>query len=276
MSAEIYILSGARAGEQIILDTTEFRVGSEPQCEIFFDPRQDPAARGRAALFRLMDDGWYLTCTGIGELFINQAAVSGPTRIRSGDVLRMSDEGPDLSFSIVSRETAATMAPAQIPSAFPAAGITPPAMVPVQAAAVASPAPVQPVAAPAYPAPAYPAPLQPAPAPLPAVLAPAPIAAGPGSPPTRGMRPVLWAGAIGGGLVMIVLAVCVGRYFVAPSTVEPPPATDVSKSAQLEATQKKIRDFKLEKEKRQKAQEELNRRREEEALKKHQAPTSPP
>ena len=85
MSAEIFILSGIRAGERIVLDTTEFRVGSEANCEIFFDPRQDSAAKGRTALFRLLDDGWYVSCTGSGELLINQTVVSGisgRTRIR--------------------------------------------------------------------------------------------------------------------------------------------------------------------------------------------------
>ena len=71
---------GLRAGEQIILDATEFRVGSEPNCEIFFDPQQDLPAKGRLALFRLMDDGWYLTCKGIGELLVNETVVSGRAR----------------------------------------------------------------------------------------------------------------------------------------------------------------------------------------------------
>lgn len=102
VSVEIFILSGARAGEQIVLDTTEFRVGSEPNCEIRFNPQQDVPAKGRSAVFRLMDDGWYVSCTGMGELLVNQEVVSGRMRIRSGDVLRMSAEGPDLSFSIVS------------------------------------------------------------------------------------------------------------------------------------------------------------------------------
>jgi Tfp pilus assembly protein PilN len=90
------------------------------------------------------------------------------------------------------------------------------------------------------------------------------------------MRPVLWAGVIGGGLLMIVLAVCVGRYFATPSTVEPAPATDASKTDQLEATRKRIAEIRRQKEKIQKAQEDANRRREEEALKKHPAPASPP
>ena len=48
-----------------------------------------------------MEDGWYIVHT-TGDIIINHRAVAGPTRIRSGDVVRMSERGPDFSFSIVS------------------------------------------------------------------------------------------------------------------------------------------------------------------------------
>ncbi len=263
MSAEIFILSGARAGEQIVLDTTEFCVGSEPTCEIFFDPQQDLPAKGRSALFRLMDDGWYVTCKGIGELLVNETVVSGRTRIRSGDVLRMSNEGPDLSFSIVSPAAATPGAPAPLPDAHPAAGNSPPSLVPSEVAASAIPVPAQSTAAPAA---------------SPAALASARKTAEPSSPSTRKMRPILWASLMGGGLVIIVLLLFVGRYVTTLSSVGPGPTTgETSKIDRIKAAGDKYREKQREREKLRKAQEEKEHRRlEQEAWKKREPPTSSP
>ena len=129
MAVEIVVFSGARQGERLELDAGEFRVGGEPDCEVFFDPQADPGAGDRSALFRLADDGWYVKSIGAGELLVNQQPVSGKARIRSGDVVRMSDRGPDFSFTIV---TAATKAAAKPPE--PA-----PVWLPPSAATLASP-----------------------------------------------------------------------------------------------------------------------------------------
>jgi hypothetical protein len=54
-------------------------------------------------LFRLQEDGWHLRGSG-GEAFVNQQPIAGWTRIRSGDVVRMSSSGPDFSFGLVAGE----------------------------------------------------------------------------------------------------------------------------------------------------------------------------
>jgi hypothetical protein len=100
MAVEILILSGARQGEQLMLEGREFRVGSDPSCEIFFDPERDRAMHGRSAVLRRQEDGWYIRCTG-GEALVNHQPVVGWMRVRSGDVVRMSESGPDFSFGIV-------------------------------------------------------------------------------------------------------------------------------------------------------------------------------
>ena len=64
MAVEILILSGARQGERLVLDRREFRVGSEPNCEVRFDVERDSAVKGRSAWFRLQEDGWQLRSTG--------------------------------------------------------------------------------------------------------------------------------------------------------------------------------------------------------------------
>lgn len=90
-----------------MLEGTEFRVGGDSGCGIFFDPRLDPPACGRSVLFRLASDGWRVESTGAGEVLINQAPVVQETPIRSGDLVRLSEFGPDFSFAVTSRTAAA-------------------------------------------------------------------------------------------------------------------------------------------------------------------------
>jgi hypothetical protein len=99
MAAEIRILSGARKGERIVLEATEFRVGADRQCQVYFDPRLDPAAQHRSVLLRRTNDGWLVSSIGGGEVLLNQAPIVKETRIRSGDLVRLSDRGPDFSFA---------------------------------------------------------------------------------------------------------------------------------------------------------------------------------
>ncbi|NLF73259.1 MAG: hypothetical protein GX575_29835, partial [Candidatus Anammoximicrobium sp.] len=58
MPVELTILSGAREGEAIQLDLDAFRVGDDPAAEVAFDPRHDPAGRGRLALVLREEAGW--------------------------------------------------------------------------------------------------------------------------------------------------------------------------------------------------------------------------
>ena len=99
MAVEIHILSGARQGQRIPLDAKNFRVGTDPGCEVFFDPRADASAKGRSASFQLMQDGWYMV-RAAGPIVINYTEAAGPTMVRSGDIIRMSENGPDFLFSI--------------------------------------------------------------------------------------------------------------------------------------------------------------------------------
>jgi len=106
MAVGISILSGARQGQRLEFDVTEFRAGGERGCEVFFDPQLDAAAQGREALFRLDDDGWSLKNVGRGELLVNDRVVQVKARLRSGDVVRLSPEGPGFSFNLLARLSA--------------------------------------------------------------------------------------------------------------------------------------------------------------------------
>ena len=133
MAIEIRILSGARKGERIVLEGTEFRVGGDSRCGIFFDPRFDASARGRSVILRLASDGWRIESTGAGEVLLNQTPVVKETPIRSGDLVRLSEFGPDFSFAVTSR------AAAVVDSAGTVSATTPETPSEVRASAAAEP-----------------------------------------------------------------------------------------------------------------------------------------
>ncbi len=102
MIVEIHILSGSRQGERIEFDRLHFRVGDQPDSEVYFDPACDPASGGRSAEFQFSEsDGWTLRKLGAGDLLVNQGPVSGTTHVRSGDIVRLSDVGPDFVFTVL-------------------------------------------------------------------------------------------------------------------------------------------------------------------------------
>jgi hypothetical protein len=114
MAVEIRILSGARQGERLLLEGRELRVGCDRNCEVLFDVARDPAISGRSAVIHLSDDGWYLHATG-GQVWVNQQPVARSTRLRSGDIVRMSESGPDFSFGIVAAAAPWWTGPVDVP-----------------------------------------------------------------------------------------------------------------------------------------------------------------
>src|SRR5512138_254502 len=101
MAVEFLILSGSRQGERLVLEGEQFRVGDEPACELFFNPAADPPARGRMLLFRHSDDGWSVLPIGAPGMLLDHDPLSEARSIRSGQVVRMSADGPDFSFRLV-------------------------------------------------------------------------------------------------------------------------------------------------------------------------------
>jgi hypothetical protein len=127
MAVEIQILSGARQGERLDVAADTFQAGDALGCDVFFDSQKDPGARNRLASFRLKEDGWYLASSGGGELMVNERPVIGVARVRNGDVIRLSDRGPDFSFNIiVGRPShAAVYTPPQSPTFAPVLPLQP-------------------------------------------------------------------------------------------------------------------------------------------------------
>lgn len=129
MAVEIVILSGSRQGEQLIFEGEQFRAGDEPACEIYFNPALDPGTRGRMVLFRHREDGWSVLPLGAPGLLLDYDSLSDSVAIRSGQVVRMSADGPDFSFRVVAASAArkAAAAATAVPAAS-ASGDLPPAV----------------------------------------------------------------------------------------------------------------------------------------------------
>jgi hypothetical protein len=106
MAVEILVLSGNRQGDRYVSSADQFRAGGLAECELFFDPEVDLGARNRSVVFRRTDDGWTLARAGTGEVLLNTSPVADTSRIRSGDIVRLSPQGPDFSFYILGRAPA--------------------------------------------------------------------------------------------------------------------------------------------------------------------------
>lgn len=103
MAVGLFILSGARQGERVVLEASEFRVGGVRGCRVYFDPQREPQVEGRAALFQRGQDGWYVKNVGRGELVVNDEALHGVMRLADGDIVELSESGPGISFHLIDR-----------------------------------------------------------------------------------------------------------------------------------------------------------------------------
>ena len=126
MAVEIFILSGARQGQRLVFDADQFTAGDAPGCEVYFDAQADSGAKGRSALFQRRDDGWYLRRTGAGEIYLDDyQPVGQQCRLRSGALVRLSEQGPDFEFRITAAKPSAkeeSPLPAAAPGAAAATG----------------------------------------------------------------------------------------------------------------------------------------------------------
>ncbi len=137
MFVEITILSGARQGERLTLESSSLVAGDQPGDAIYFAPTRDPQVRGRRVELRREDEGWRLRNLNGGDVLINRAVVVDAMPLRSGDIVRLSPAGPDFSFVLGHRRGSAP--PAALHET-PPASATPTHPTPGRQTAVAPPA----------------------------------------------------------------------------------------------------------------------------------------
>jgi hypothetical protein len=105
MAVEIHVLSGSQQGRCLRFDGHRIVVGDDAAADVRFDPDREAAARRRSAVLTLdVEEGWRIANQGAGVWHVNQTALDRyqSHRLRSEDLLRVSELGPDLRFRLVS------------------------------------------------------------------------------------------------------------------------------------------------------------------------------
>ncbi len=95
-------VSGARAGQQVVVDKRVVRLGRDPSCDVALDPEQDAAASSNHAQIMLMDNGEVLL-SDLGSsngTFIGDQQVTRATPISTGTTITLGKGGPQVTVSI--------------------------------------------------------------------------------------------------------------------------------------------------------------------------------
>ena len=100
MAVKITVLSGSLQGRVLETNKNVIRVGADKNSELPFDALSDPEIEGQQVRFELLDDRWRLFNASAQPLFVNQDLVRDATGLRSGDLIRLSQDGPDVLFEI--------------------------------------------------------------------------------------------------------------------------------------------------------------------------------
>lgn|GEM_PF-2167181 len=97
----LVIASGNRAGEMIGTDLSEFRAGFSDDCLICFESEKH--SDRALAVFSRTPEGWSIRSEQENPIFINEQLLFSEERpLRSGDIIRLSANGPDLQFTLQS------------------------------------------------------------------------------------------------------------------------------------------------------------------------------
>ena len=100
MAVRLIVLSGSLQGH--VLETREkvIGIGSDTDNLMRFNLESDPEIRGQRIRLELRDDRWRLFNYSEKPVFINQDLVRADAGLRSGDLIRLSQDGPDLQFEL--------------------------------------------------------------------------------------------------------------------------------------------------------------------------------
>ncbi len=135
MPLKITILSGHRQGDILELDRQLVQIGEMPTDDVAFDPENDSGIQGRRAILKLEHNGWRIYSQGAKPIFVNHDLVSDVADLRSGDIVRLSLDGPDFSFDLLSNLSKKITASASVT---PLASVASPASVVKRQAAESS------------------------------------------------------------------------------------------------------------------------------------------
>ncbi|MDB4533217.1 FHA domain-containing protein, partial [bacterium] len=108
MAVTLTVLSGSMQGHVLETNKNVIRVGADNASELPFDVVSDPEIEGQQVRFELLDDRWRLFNASTQPLFVNQDLVRDATGVRSGDLIRLSQDGPDVLFELNQNASAPT------------------------------------------------------------------------------------------------------------------------------------------------------------------------
>lgn len=92
--------SGDRAGEFMGLSKSQFTIGSGLTCDVSYAEDGIAQLEDLAAEILREADGWTLKRHGDQPVMLNQNFIEQQTQLRSGDLVRLSPDGPDFQFLI--------------------------------------------------------------------------------------------------------------------------------------------------------------------------------
>lgn len=114
-------VSGARAGQEVVVEKRVVRIGRDPSCDVALDPVADAAASSNHAQIMLLDNGQVLL-SDLGSsngTFIGEEKVTSAVPIATGTTITLGKDGPQVTVSIE------PSAPAPAADAAPAADTAP-------------------------------------------------------------------------------------------------------------------------------------------------------
>ena len=92
----IVLASGSNAGRSYGIDSSDFLIGTRPECDVRLDG--DEMVGERRLRCHRGSDGWQLEAIDGGTFYVGHHRASKSTELRSGDVIRVSHDGPDMQF----------------------------------------------------------------------------------------------------------------------------------------------------------------------------------
>ena len=92
----VVLASGPNAGQSYGVDSSDFLIGNQPDCDVRLDA--DEIDGDRILRCHRGRDGWQVEAIDNATFFVGQRRAGKSTELRSGDVIRMSHNGPDFQF----------------------------------------------------------------------------------------------------------------------------------------------------------------------------------
>jgi hypothetical protein len=106
------VLNGGLGGRAFQFDRVEVRLGRHPSCQVVFDAQRDDSVGRWHAHLRPEGNGWSVENLHENGTFLNGQPVTDKALVRSGDLIRLSRDGPEIRLTFIEQPVRpAAMAP---------------------------------------------------------------------------------------------------------------------------------------------------------------------